>query len=206
MLDIVNLFDVNRKECARILLALRTFVAEGTFKTSAEGSTSTLSLESLIIATLLNSMITLPKSPEPLIYYSSLITELCKASPNTVAPPVGRGVRKIFTFLGADGLDNEVQRRIAEWFSIHLSNFGFQWMWKEWIPDLELPTAHPKRAFVRRVVDLELRLAYHDRILHTLPEPMQEESAGVISSLPPDPVWIYEQAGESSTSCSIIRF
>jgi len=34
--------------------------------------------------------------------------------------------------LGAEGLDNEIARRAAEWFAVHLSNFGFQWMWKEW--------------------------------------------------------------------------
>lgn len=64
------------------------------------------------------------------------------------------------------------------------------------IPDLELPTAHPKRAFMRRVVDLEVRLAYHDRILQSLPEQMLEEVAGVVSKDAPDPTWVYEQAGQ----------
>lgn len=77
-------------------------------------------------------MLTLPKSHHKLIYYGSVITELCKASPNTVAPPVGRSMRKIFSLLGTEGLDVEIARRVAEWFSVHLSNFGFQWMWKEW--------------------------------------------------------------------------
>jgi nuclear cap-binding protein subunit 1 len=56
---------------------------------------------------------------------------------------------------------------------------------------------------MRRIVDLEVRLAYHDRILETLPEPMTQD-ASVISDAP-DPVWPYEQEGEShccSLSCS----
>jgi nuclear cap-binding protein subunit 1 len=175
-------------------------------------STSTVSLESLVVSTILSAMFTLPKPPYDLIYYGSVITELCKLSPNTVAPPVGRAVRKLFTMLGSEGLDNEIARRAAEWFAVHLSNFGFQWMWKEWyaqlsslgrsqltsrIPDLELPSAHPRRAFIRKVVDSEVRLAYHNRILQTLPEQMQAKEAEVIGE-DPQPLWPYEREGELS--------
>lgn len=134
VLDIITLFEVNRKECARILLSLRTFVMPGTFKPVApsDESTSTLSLESLIISTLLGSMLSLPSPPFPQIYYTALIAELCKASPNTVAPPVGRAVRKIYGGMGSEGVDVEVMKRLGDWFATHLSNFGFQWMWKEW--------------------------------------------------------------------------
>ncbi|WWC85240.1 uncharacterized protein L201_000102 [Kwoniella dendrophila CBS 6074] len=200
-LDLMNIYEVNRKECATLLLSLRKFLPSNTFKPlqpPAEGEEenndlSTWSPESLVISTLLNGLLTLPKSAYKSVYYASVITELCKLSPNTVAPPVGRAVRKIFSYLGTDGLDVEITRRVAEWFSVHLSNFGFQWMWKEWIPELELPASHPKRAFMRRVTELEVRLAYYDRILDTLPEPMQAEGAGVISSQPPEPVWAYEK-------------
>jgi nuclear cap-binding protein subunit 1 len=137
VLDLVHIFEVNRKESARILLSLNRYFTAGTFKSTptAEGDdvpVSTISLESLIISTILSTMFLLPNSPCKLIYYGSVITELCKSSPNTVAPPVGRSVRKLFTLMGSAGLDIEVQRRAAQWFAIHLSNFGFQWMWKEW--------------------------------------------------------------------------
>jgi nuclear cap-binding protein subunit 1 len=138
ILDTVHIFEVNRKECARLLLAIRQYMPKDTFKPLAtttedpSASTSTISLESLVVSTILSVMFTLPTPPYDLIYYGSVITELCKLSPNTVAPPVGRAVRKLFTMLGAEGLDNEIARRAAEWFAVHLSNFGFQWMWKEW--------------------------------------------------------------------------
>jgi nuclear cap-binding protein subunit 1 len=137
-LDLTHIFEVNRKECARILLSLRDFLSPETFKPlttttkDEDKPTSTLSLESLVVNTLLGTMLTLPKSPSPLIHYGSVITELCKLSPNTVAPPVGRAVRRLFGMMGSDGLDVEVVGRVAEWFAVHLSNFGFQWMWKEW--------------------------------------------------------------------------
>lgn len=191
-LDMINIYEVNRKECARLLLALPHHLTPGTFK--AEGNESTISLESLIVNSMLAGLFSLNPLPFRPIYYGSVITELCKLSPTTVAPPVGRAVRKLFTMMGAEGLDLEIARRAAEWFAIHLSNFGFQWMWKEWIPELELPTGHPKRAFMRRVVELEVRLAYHDRIHQTLPEPMLEKGAGVIADAPPEPVWVYESS------------
>ncbi|KAK4683566.1 nuclear cap-binding protein subunit 1, partial [Tremellales sp. Uapishka_1] len=191
VLDTIHIFEINRKECARILLTLPTFLVAGTFK-SAE-SPSTLSLESLVVSTILSTLLTLPTPPHKPVYYGSVLTELCKLSPSTVAPPVGKAVRKVFTRLGSDGLDVEVVRRTADWFAIHLSNFGFQWMWKEWIPDLVLPASHPKRAFMRRVVELEIRLAYHDRIMQTLPDEMLTKEANVISADPPEPVWPYEK-------------
>ncbi|WRT66889.1 uncharacterized protein IL334_003852 [Kwoniella shivajii] len=201
VLDLINIYEVNRKECASLLLSLRKYFPSKTFKPThppedvdSDESTpvSTWSPESLAISTLLNAMLTLPKSAYKSIYYGSVVTELCKLSPNTVAPPVGRAVRKVFGYLGNEGLDVEISRRVAEWFSLHLSNFGFQWMWKEWIPELELPASHPRRAFMRRVTELEVRLAYYDRILDTLPEAMAVEGAGVISSAPPEPIWPYE--------------
>ncbi|WVR04989.1 hypothetical protein IAU60_002001 [Kwoniella sp. DSM 27419] len=199
VLDLVNIYEVNRKDCASLLLNLRIHFPRDTFKPTAPPAedappASTWSLESLVICTLLNAMLTLPRSAYKLIYYGSVITELCKLSPNTVAPPVGRAVRKIFSLLGGEGLDVEIGRRVTDWFSTHLSNFGFQWMWKEWISELELPSSHPRRAFMRRVTELEIRLAYHDRILETLPDAMVADNAGVISSEPPEPFWAYERA------------
>lgn len=190
ILDTLNIFEVNRKECARFLLSLPRYLTPGTFK--SEDSESTYSLESTVINTILSALCTLPNSPHRPLFYGSVITEMCKLSPATVAPPVGRGVRRLFTQLGEDGLDVEVSRRISDWFAIHLSNFGFQWMWKEWIPDLELPASHPRRAFMRRVVEQEIRLAYHDRILQTLPEPMFAKGAEVVSEEVPDPTWSFE--------------
>lgn len=73
----------------------------------------------------------LPESSKKSVYYVGLITELCKLSPSTVGPAVGKSIRKLYTGL-SDGLDVEVSRRFAEWFATHMSNFGFQWVWKEW--------------------------------------------------------------------------
>lgn len=65
------------------------------------------------------------------MYYIALITELCKLSPPTIGPAVGKSIRRVYGLL-ADGLDVEAAHRFADWFSVHMSNFNFQWVWKEW--------------------------------------------------------------------------
>jgi len=67
------------------------------------------------------------------------------------------------------------------------------------VPDLSLAVQHPKRAFIRRVVEFEIRLAYHERIFKTLPPPMQEPDAFVISEQAPVPAFEYEDP------CKLIR-
>jgi len=132
----------------------------------------------------------LPEASYKSIYYVSLITELCKLSPSTVGPAVGKSIRKLYNTI-ADGLDVDISRRFADWFAVHMSNFGFQWVWKEWVPDLALTDQHPRRAFIRRAIEYEIRLSYHDRILKTLPEAMQTDST-VIAYQGPGPEFNYE--------------
>ena len=122
---------------------------------------------------------------------------------------MGKAIRKLYPNL-AEGLDVEIGCRFAEWFSTHMSNFGFLWLWKEWyvcgfnaqvrslyaqktrLPDLSLVLQHPKRAFIRRAIEYEVRLSYHDRILKSLPEPMQNPEAQTIQDQSPCPEYEYD--------------
>jgi nuclear cap-binding protein subunit 1 len=156
LLDIADIFEVNRKECARLLLEYPKWTVPGTFKpkpgapveadsesdrgwqlesTIIEVRFLHLSLgtlrKSLIQQSILGALLVLPESSHKSIYYISLIVELCKLSPSTVGPAVGKSIRKLYGNL-ADGLDVEVARRFSEWFAVHMSNFGFQWVWNEW--------------------------------------------------------------------------
>ncbi|KAI0052632.1 cap binding protein 80-PB [Auriscalpium vulgare] len=201
LLDIIDIFEVNRKECARILAEYPRWTVPGTFKpkpgTPADVPDRELvpgrdwQLESSIIETILGAQFILPESPEKPIYYITLITELCKLSPQTVGPAVGKSIRKLYSYL-ADGLDVEVGRRFAEWFAVHMSNFGFQWVWKEWVPDLSLPVLHPKRVFMHRALEIEIRLSYLDRILKTLPEAFHDPAQGALPEQAPGPEYDYD--------------
>ncbi|KAJ7904295.1 MIF4G like-domain-containing protein [Mycena olivaceomarginata] len=162
---------VNRKECARLLIEYSKWTIPGTFKPKPGGSVvlepvpgKDWQLESTIVENILGAYLVLPESCHKSIYYIGVITELFKLSPSTIGPAVGKSICKLYSTLG-DGLDVEVARRFAEWFAIHMSNFGFQWVWKEWIPDLSLSIQHPKHAFMRRALEFEIRLSYHDHSL-----------------------------------------
>ncbi|KAJ7067892.1 MIF4G like-domain-containing protein [Mycena amicta] len=199
--DILEIFEVNRKECARLLLEFPKWVPPGTFKPKPSIDPEAQppqpvpgkdwQLESTIVEVILGMFFLLPESQHKTVYYTSLITELCKLSPSTAGPAVGKSIRKLYSQLG-DGLDVEISRRFAEWFSVHMSNFNFGWVWKEWIPDLSLTVHHPKRAFMRRAIELEMRLSYHDRILKTLPTEMQAPESQTISEHAPGPRFDYD--------------
>jgi len=147
------------------------------------------------------------------MYYYSLITEVCKLSAATVGPAVGKSIRKLYGMLG-EGLDVEIVKRFSDWFAVHMSNFAYQWVWKEWcttrlfssldqsrtyssslrVPDLRLDANHPKRTFMRRALELEIRLSYYDRIMKTLPEPMQSPDARVMPAEVPGYDFEYESS------------
>ncbi|KAE9399085.1 hypothetical protein BT96DRAFT_957356 [Gymnopus androsaceus JB14] len=148
-------------------------------------------LESTLLETILGASFVLPDSSQNQIYYDSLITEVCKLSPSTVGPAVGKSIRKLYASL-TDGLDVEIERRFSEWFAIHMSNFNFQWVWKEWIPDLELAIQHPKRAFMRRALEYEIRLSYYDRIVKSLPEVMHPPEAHTLPVEAPGPDFMFD--------------
>lgn len=163
----LNIYEVNRKEGARLLLDLPRWWAYRTFKggddiTEEEGKETmqwmlectavevcdshqpiNIRLAPLTVPvdatkTILSTAFILPTAPHSSVYYYALIAELCKLSPTTVGPAVGKSIRRLYKLLGdeadieASVLDVEVARRFTEWFAVHMSNFGFNWVWKEW--------------------------------------------------------------------------
>ncbi|KAJ3783585.1 MIF4G like-domain-containing protein [Lentinula aff. detonsa] len=199
LLVMIDIFEVNRKEAARLLLEYPKWVAPGTFKPKPGAPPPEMEhlvnhdwqLESTLLETMLGASLVLPQSSQAQIYYDSLITEVCKLSPSTVGPAVGKSIRKLYSSL-TDGLDVEIERRFSEWFAIHMSNFNFQWVWKEWIPDLDLAIQHPKRAFMRTAVEHEIRLSYYDRVAKSLPEAMHALEAHILPKQAPGPDFMYD--------------
>ncbi|KAI0773723.1 cap binding protein 80-PB [Fomes fomentarius] len=197
LIDMVDIFEVNRKDCARLLLEYPKWTLLGTFKPRPGAPEQPLvagkgwDLDNTLIETILSASFILPESTHKPIYYITLITELCKSSPQTVGPAVGKSIRKLYALVG-DGLDVEVKHRFTEWFAVHMSNFGFSWVWKEWVPDLSLVPKHPKRAFMRTAVEYEIRLSYYDRILRIIPDAMAEPEALVMPDSAPGPEFEYE--------------
>ncbi|EST06805.1 MIF4G-like, type 2 [Kalmanozyma brasiliensis GHG001] len=186
--DMIDLYEVNRKEAAKLILDLPNWVRRGTFssKNSPEAGLfgemddpqhpdeSGYSLDDLLVETILSTAFVLPAPPRNPLYYTGLLREIVTLTPGTVAPSLGRTIRTFYNALSSPtNIDVETVHRFADWFAIHLSNFNFGWAWKEWIPDTSLPATHPKVVFMRRIVELEIRLAYFERVQQTLPAEIQ---------------------------------
>ncbi|TKY87016.1 hypothetical protein EX895_003693 [Sporisorium graminicola] len=201
--DMIDLYEVNRKEAAKLLLDLPNWLRRGTFvgaKISTEAGLfgemddeqqtgeNSWSLDDLLVESILSTAFILPTPPRNPLYYTSLLREIVTLTPGTVAPSLGRTIRTFYNALSSPHqIDVETVHRFADWFAIHLSNFNFGWAWKEWIPDTGLEASHPKIVFMQRIVELEIRLAYFDRVKQTLPEEIQavampaEEPAAVFT-------------------------
>lgn len=63
---------------------------------------------------------------------------------------------------------------------------------------MELGAKHPKRVFVARTIELEIRLSYYDRVKGTIPEEMLK--TGVVADDAPGPANTYEEPGASLLS------
>ncbi|KAK0523219.1 Nuclear cap-binding protein subunit 1 [Tilletia horrida] len=211
--DVIDLYEVNRKECTSILVELPKWFRWSTFLPSkthvgvqpdwglfgaADGESWKIaatgekeggfSLEEVLIESTISALLRLPTSPHKSLYYITLLREIVHTCPSTVAPVIGKTVRRFYAATQRGEVDVEVMRRFSDWFSVHLSNFGFMWPWAEWVKDLDIPASHPRRALIRRILELELRLSYYDRIRDTLPPEMQES---VFPTEEPGPAFTY---------------
>ncbi|KAI1391236.1 MIF4G like-domain-containing protein [Hypoxylon trugodes] len=180
LLDTINILDFNRGITARFLIDVDCYFAPGTFVKRAtpfdrlrdvEGDRSTWKPEDVAVDAVFSQLFALPTPEHKFVYYHSVLTEACKIAPAAVAPSLGRAIR--YSYQNTHRLDVELCYRFLDWFTHHLSNFGFMWKWIEWVDDVNLPNMHPRKAFILGALDKEIRLSFAQRIKGTLPEPYQ---------------------------------
>lgn len=178
LLDTINILDFNRNVTARYLMDLDCYFAEGTFVKRATPfdelrnigpGKSTWKPEDVAVDTVFSQLFQLPTPERKLVYYHSVLTEACKLAPAAIAPSLGRAIR--YLYKNSPRMDLELSYRFLDWFSHHLSNFGFTWKWAEWAEDTDLPDYHPSKWFLKGALDKEVRLSFAQRIQKTLPEP-----------------------------------
>ncbi|KAM5433381.1 Nuclear cap-binding protein subunit 1 [Microsporum canis] len=182
LVDTINVLDFNRNATARFLIDVDCYFAPDTFvkravpvdqlRDSPSREGSTWKPEDVAVDAAFSQLLQLPFPEHKLVYYHSVLTEACKIAPAAIAPSLGRAIR--FVYRNIDKLDLSLAYRFLDWFTHHLSNFGFTWKWTEWVADLELPDVHPKKAFIIGAIDKEIRLSFAQRIKGTLPEPYHE--------------------------------
>lgn len=60
------------------------------------------------------------------------------------------------------------------------------------IPDLDLPRCHPRRRFIQRAIELEIRASYFDRIKEVLPVEYRDPQAYAVPEEAPRPEYEYD--------------
>jgi nuclear cap-binding protein subunit 1 len=180
LVDTINILNFNRNVTARYLMDIDCYFADGTFVKRATpfdelrnipAGRSTWKPEDVAVDTVFSQLFQLPVPECKLVYYHSVLTEACKLAPAAIAPSLGRAIR--FLYRNSERMDLALGYRFIDWFSHHLSNFGFTWKWAEWVDDVELHDLHPRKWFLRGALDKEVRLSFAQRIQKTLPEAYQ---------------------------------
>ena len=139
LVDTINILDYNRNSTAKFLIDLDCYFSAETFVKRAtqfdklrnvEDGRSTWKPEDVAVDAVFSQLLQLPMAEHKLVYYHSVLTEACKIAPAAIAPSLGRAIRWLYK--NVDGMDLELVNRFMDWFSHHLSNFGFTWKWTEW--------------------------------------------------------------------------
>ncbi len=212
LVDTINILDYNRNATAKFLIDLdcyfgpKSFVKRGTpfdKLRDVEGGQSTWKPEDVAVDAVFSQLLQLPTPEHKLVYYHSVLTEACKIAPAAIAPSLGRAIR--YLYKNVDAMDLELEYRFMDWFSHHLSNFGFTWKWTEWVDDVELPMVHPKKAFMVGALEKEIRLSFAQRIKGTLPEPYQPLISEAKEKDTPDFKYVSDQVPYSSSAREILR-
>ena len=126
--DLFSLYSHNHRVLSAYLLNFRNFFSSA--------FTGQYQIDEAIIESLLAHIVGLPKPHTKTAYYTIVTIDLCNNNMEKFPPVLGRAVRTMWERLdGPDagsGMDVECIRRFAEWFSQHLSNFGYVWKWEDW--------------------------------------------------------------------------
>lgn len=72
-------------------------------------------------------MFRLPNSQMKTVYYTLVFSELCKNSEISLPGVLAKSV--VLLYGKIPQMDLETVYTFADWFSHHLSNFDFKWLW-----------------------------------------------------------------------------
>ncbi|KAJ8664019.1 hypothetical protein O0I10_000297 [Lichtheimia ornata] len=198
--DILRIFEPNRKECGKYLLAVGNSFEPGHFRSThsnerdrdgdenMDEDAQGWCLADILLEVIMSQMLKLPSSPYPQVYYTCIMAELCRTETSTFPLALGRAVKIMFDRL-AD-MDTECVYRLSCWFAHHLSNFGFQWDWASWDSVLSLEPSHPQVCFIRETIGKLIHLSYYERIKSIIPENLH----GLVPPTAPAPSFAYQSA------------
>ncbi|KAG0299447.1 Component of the cap-binding complex (CBC) [Dissophora globulifera] len=204
--DVLCLFEINRKECAKYLFMVQYSYVIGTFADSAVPAAAAAAgaapkpedmetdtpagsgwaVDQLLAEVIFTELFRLPKPEFKTAYYASILVEVCKSFPDSFPTALADAIKRLYDRLPS--MDVECAHRFWTWFSHHLSNFGYLWNWSEWSSVLELPFDHAQCIFIRETLEKTIRLSYFERIKEAIPT----EFHIYMPSEAPGPSWKFE--------------
>lgn len=127
-----------------------------------------------IVEGVFSHMCAMPMPTYPPIYYGTLFVDLCRVKDSRLPAKLLTAVETMFQ--EARQFDPEAFDRLTDWFSFHLSNFGYKWNWSDWglYADVDMVDKFPYRAlFCKDVLARCIRLSYYERIMKMIPVEMK---------------------------------
>ena len=205
--DNIKRMDFNRREVTRQLMVIDMFFNDDLFAPPGaplDALENKYKIEDVALEAVFGLLLSLEPVTSgtsgddyylPKVYFHSLLIEACVLAPQDIAPVLGRTLRFIFNNL--EKCCAETAFVVIDWFAHHVSNFAFTWKWNEWTSALELDDLHPKKVFIKGLLEKQVRLSYPQRVRDVLPQEFKQ-----FVTDPPEPSLAYlsEPASESDSA------
>uniref|UniRef100_A0A0K0DHJ6 Nuclear cap-binding protein subunit 1 n=1 Tax=Angiostrongylus cantonensis TaxID=6313 RepID=A0A0K0DHJ6_ANGCA len=145
----------------------------------------------MILEVLFSQLFRLPYPPQHTGFYGPLLLDLCRVQSSTMPQVLAQAAELLYQ--RAATMQPLCLDRFVDWFSFHLSNFGFRWSWNDWKDCLTADRWDVRRIFVGEVIEKCRRLSYYAHLKDFLPK-----SFAPMIPPPPDVICKYDD-GEIST-------
>lgn len=148
----------------------------------------------MLVETILSAMLQIPRSRNPLLFYATVLVELCRGGDPQTAIHLLQAVETLIR--EAQRLDPEVTERVAQWLAFHLSHFQWEWNWDAWLP---LQGNVHSAALIASMLEYAVRLSYRERIAEKTPSALHN-----LLVPPAEPVWETESPLIGSPAASLL--
>ncbi|CAJ0594234.1 unnamed protein product [Cylicocyclus nassatus] len=122
----------------------------------------------MILEVLFSQLFRLPHPPQPTGFYGPLLLDLCRLQSSTMPQVLAQASELLYQRAGT--MQPLCLDRFVDWFSFHLSNFGFRWSWDDWKDCLTADRWDAKKIFAREVIERCRRLSYYGQLKEFLPK------------------------------------
>ncbi|KAK5970162.1 Nuclear cap-binding protein subunit [Trichostrongylus colubriformis] len=121
----------------------------------------------MILEVLFSQLFRLPLPPQPTGFYGPVLLDLCRVQSSTMPQVLAQAAELLYQRVAT--MQPLCLDRFVDWFSFHLSNFGFRWSWNDWKDCLTADRWDAKKIFAREVIERCRRLSYYGQLKEFLP-------------------------------------